>query len=183
MNRFFALLLLAIISSCVSPDEIEHTPNPDMIVLDQLFTFSGLDQSAYEFRKQVTLDDQSESSIFPLDTTIIQQDLKLLREYSFAHMVRKASYDKVEDHNRIIYERKEKEKRGPVVLQLEKSTGGDMVSVSMRFEHHNYLYHSTQEISINFQNNRPTRYLVIGNRSFTGLSQSSYRIDAEIVGI
>lgn len=184
MNRFFALLPLVVLFSCVSSGEIDSTPDPDMEALDGLLTFPELNQKAYELRKQVTLDGQSESSVAPLDTMVILQDLKPLREYSFVHRVRKASHDIVRDRNKITYQRKEKEKRGPVVLWIEKNKGGDIIAVSVQFEYHNYLYQSTQEIFIEFQNNRPIRYMIAGGRTLlAGLGQSSYQIDAEIVGI
>ncbi|WP_084372663.1 hypothetical protein [Reichenbachiella faecimaris] len=180
MNKTLVLALLIGLVSCLSPDDMAVTSDPDAKALDHLLMSALTNQSHVQLKKVVELDSSIETSEIPFDTLIVKKDLKTLMEYSFARLIRSANYNKTSQEAGILYERKKKEKKGPVSIFINKNKNGVIHSMDVRFEEENYLYRSSQQIQLYFENNSLINYKIEGSRKLIGLDRSNYLIEVNI---
>ncbi|MEO9805382.1 MAG: hypothetical protein ABJF04_19140 [Reichenbachiella sp.] len=180
MNKCLLLLLFAISFSCLAPDEINISVDTDTVIMDQLLKSSIAPQEHYQIKKEVTLDGEQEVVILSFDTLILIKDLKSITESSFARLIRSTNYNKTKIEKGWLYERKIKEKKGPVSVSFIQDD--DVRSaLKVRFKDKNLLYESDKKIELIFEKERLSQYQISGSRKLVGMRLSSYSIKATIV--
>ncbi|WP_422361165.1 hypothetical protein [Reichenbachiella sp.] len=180
MNKIFALSFLTLLFSCLSPDDIAVSADPDVEALDQLLKSLTNEQIGHQLKKNVRLDEEEERLALEFDTSVIKKDLKVLIESSFSRMIRSTNYTKEVSEKGVLFERKAKEKKGPVSVRIARDT--DRInSCQVNFEDENYLYQSSQSFQLSFVQGKLDSYKVEGSRKLIGLDPSSYLIEVRIV--
>ncbi|WP_420580240.1 hypothetical protein [Reichenbachiella sp.] len=180
MNKVIAFSLLGVLCSCLSPDEITVSADADVEELDQQLKSLTIEQTGYQLKKKVRLDEEEEQLTLEFDTSLIKKDLKTLIESSFSRMIRSTNYSKEVSEKELLYERKSKEKKGPVIVRIAKGAGG-IIFFEVKFEDENYLYQSSQSFQLSFEQGLLNSYKVEGNRKLIGLDPSSYLIEVKII--
>lgn len=180
MNKYYILLLLATFFSCLSPDEIAISEDADAVALDQALKLATVQQENHQIKKTVTLDGNQESEILSFDTLILKKDLKQITEYSFARLIRATNYNKLKIENGWLYERKVKEKSGPISVRLMQDNDF-LLSLEVKFKDRNLLYESDKKIELVFEKERLSKYQISGSRKLVGMDPSGYSIEAAVV--
>ena len=179
MNKILALSLLTFLFSCLSPDDIAVSADSDVEELDQLFKSLTDEQTGHQLKKKVRLDEEEEQLALEFDTALIKKDLKVLIESSFSRLIRPTNYTKEVSEEGIFFERKAKEKKGPVSVRIAKDT--DLINFcQVNFEDENYLYQSSQSFQLSFVQGKLDSYKVEGSRKLIGLAPSSYLIEVKV---
>lgn len=181
MNKLLVFSIFAVLFSCISPDEIAISADPDAAKLDfVLKSVSQIPEGTW-LKKEVTLNDQKELLKIPYDTAVIQEDLKPLTEFSFAHLIRPSNYKRVSLDQGILFERRVKEKKGPISVLIKKNDQKDIATLEVKFENENYLYQSNQTIVLEFEDRLLTSYLIFGSRKLIGLDPSSFQVKVNVI--
>lgn len=181
MNKVLALAFFSFLISCVSPDEIALSSDSDALQLDELLRSIDAEQAGKRIQKKVELNEERESAEMAFDTLIVQDDLKPLLEISFGHLLRDAGYHKSVNGQSIRFERKAKERKGPLSVELIKNQKGEISEVAVEIENANYLYQSDKKIQLAFNNQKLSKYTIQGSRKIIGLDPSTFLIEASIM--
>lgn len=180
MNKVIALSFLAFLFSCLSPEDITVSVDTDVEELDQLLKSLTKVQTGYQLNKKVRLDEEEEKLALEFDTALIKKDLKGLIESSFSRLIRSTNYSKEVSEDGIFFERKAKEKKGPVSVRIGKNS--DHINFcKVNFEDENYLYESSQSFQLSFVQGNLKSYKVEGRRKLIGLEPSSYLIEVMVI--
>ena len=180
MFKYVVLAALFLLNSCLSPDEINVTADPDAVELDHFLRQALQLSENQELVKSVQLDQSTESKKIPVDSTTLKKDLKGLLDYSFKRLIRSSNYNKTQKDHKVIFERKPTEKNGPLTLIISKNESGLIDGLEAEFKNENYLYKSSQWISLRFETGNLVHYKVEGVRKLIGLEQSNFLIEASI---
>lgn len=180
MNKVLTLSILTLLFSCISPDEISVSADSEAKAIDELLKSVVGEQSGGVIHKQVQLNHEKQTVELAYDTVVVQNDLKVLTEISFGHLLREASYNKVATDQGVLFERKAKEKKGPVSVLVLKNEKKEITGLDVIMEYENYLYHSNQKIVLEFESQKLAKYIIRGNRKLIGLDPSSYIIEVII---
>ncbi|MEP2026290.1 MAG: hypothetical protein ABJH98_16075 [Reichenbachiella sp.] len=177
MNKTFILAFFTCLISCLSPDDIEITSDTDAKSLDDFLRTAISDQEGVILNKVVVFDDQTESAQLKFDTLTIKKDLKKLVEFSFARLIRSTNYNKTIQKDGVLFERKLKEKKGPISIEVGKSNLGLINSLRVKFEEENYLYQSNQIIQLSFAGKKLVNYKIEEVQKLIGMDPSSQSIE------
>lgn len=180
MNNTLTLLSLAFLCACLSPEEIAISADDEIKALDLAVQSMVLDQPGAQLVKSVTLDGSQESSTMPFDTLIVSKDLKTLKDYSFARLIRATNYNKTAVDQGFLYERKAKEKKGPVSVWINKNAEGDITAVELKLADTNLLYASNQQIRLTFEDQKLASYRVEGSRKLIGMDETAFEIKVKV---
>ncbi|UXX80587.1 hypothetical protein N7E81_05675 [Reichenbachiella carrageenanivorans] len=180
MNNTWILLSFAFLCSCLSPEEIAISADDQIKALDLVVQSIAEDQAGTQLVKTVTLDGSQESSTLPFDTLIVSKDLKTLKDYSFARLIRTTNYNKTAVDQGFLYERKAKEKKGPVSILIDKNEEGDIEELELKLEDANLLYTSNQQIRLTFENKKLATYRVQGSRKLIGMEATVFDISVRV---
>lgn len=181
MNKILFIPLLVLSYACISPDEVGIGADEDALALDRSLNDMLTFKDGSKLEKVVELDGEIESKTITFDALVIKKDLKTLNEYSFARLLRSTNYNKVVSDGEVLFERKLKEKNGPISILISKNDQGKIKAVEMNFENENYLYDSSQSIQVKLENEMLKGYKVIGSRKLMGLDPSNYLIEVSVI--
>lgn len=154
--------------------------DPDVRALDQMLASAIVYHEGAQLNKLVELDGESEAIELGYDTMTIKKDLKTLMEFPLARLITPTNYNKIKKEVGMLFERKEKEKKGPVSVFIGKNLEGKLNTLEIKFTEENYLYKSDQIINVKFDKEKMIGYKIIGNRKLIGLDPSNYRIEVSV---
>ncbi|MDW3208254.1 MAG: hypothetical protein R8N23_00200 [Reichenbachiella sp.] len=180
MNKFFAFPLLGLFISCLSPDDISISADSDIEMLDQTLKSLAEMQTGHQLNKLVKLDETEEVLVLEFDTTLIKKDLKALLDVSYSRLIRSTNYSKIQIKDSVIFERKAKEKKGPVSVVLTLDNG-KINFCEVNFQNENYLYQENQAIQLTLVQGKLDSYKIVGSRKLIGLDPSSYQIKVNLI--
>lgn len=179
MNKVLTLSFLALLFSCLAPDDISISTDSDIKKLDDILKSVVSFENGYQLNKQVTLDEAVEIMDLEFDTAVIKKDLKPLLESSFSRLVRSNTYTKKETKEGVFFERKAKEKKGPILVLINMDDD-EITFCEVNFESENYLYQSSQTYQLNFSQGKLDSYRISGSRKLIGLDPSTYTIEGSV---
>lgn len=181
MNKYLFLLLTVFSVSCAAPDEIDVSSDPDVVALDQLIDSITTPQDGYQLDKSVEIDGSMEKDRMPFSSATIQKDLKRLTDYSFSRLIKTTSYKKTSLQNGWQYDRRAKERKGPLLIRYQDEGISSQV-VEITFEDKNLLYASANQVQLTLSDGRLTGYKIVGSRKLIGMNASDYKINVVIRG-
>ncbi len=180
-NLIGYFLLVSLLTSCLSPDEIIESQDSDLKSLNELIRSQSDKINGTTLDKRVITNQQSSQKTIVIDSSFFTSDFSILDGKDFGKVFHKNSYEKKQEGNNIVYTRDQKEKNGPVFLKIEKDNSGNILSFSIKELDDNVLFKSQITVSYTFDAQQNlTGYSIKGLQKLIGLDQNVYEIIGKI---
>jgi hypothetical protein len=180
MNKFYLMLILCSFQACLNPEEIETVDNPDMEKVDTLLRRNFREVVETVGEKRILLDGKKEINEVKLDTALLAKDLERILNIDFSKIISSTSYDLSQKANEYSYLRKTNENYGPIAVVVRKDQNEAISGLIVSFDESNFLYSSTREYELLFQDSKLIEYRIAGSQKIIGLDASVFETQTVI---
>lgn len=176
------LLVILVVSSCISPDEVEVNTDADLQVLIELLNHQPEVIFGMSYEKKVLVDEQEEIRKLTVDSSFFTYDLEILDGKDLQKIFNQAGYEKNDTKTSVSYMRRKSERSGPISMIIQKTESGDIRSFKILIDEQNLLYRSHAESDFYFDEvGRLDSFSLNGYQKLMGLDTASYSVEGIIL--
>jgi len=179
IKKTIYFLLLVLLTSCLSHDEIVNKQDSDLTSLSELSTKHMKSLLGRTIKKTISIDNQTETSTLEVDSSFIKSEFTKTVDLDIEKVFLNGEYEKSVSDLITTYKHRNEKTTAPIQLDIIKDTNGTIVSHRIKYNNSNYLFDSEFDFLVQSKNSTIVSYRIDAYQKLIGMDATKYSIEGE----
>lgn len=172
--------LTALLAGCLDRGDLGITVDNDLEELIVLINDQPKQILGKTLMKKITTNSDTEFNELRVDSSFFDNEFRVLTAKELRAILMGGGYEKLDSSGLIVYRRKQREKKGPARIAIQKNDRQEIISFSLIQKESNMLYKSKRESNYYFEDERLVRYNINGFQKLFVTEHKTFQVEGQL---